>query len=253
MGLQESIIPSSYKGIVLFTPGGDVIYAIDEHKQDRWHLQLCAALQELLGLPEPPHFLVPCFTATIDCWLDPRSQTRCQAAEMSPMVQRYQPLLNMLFYSLDLQWSVLPNPGPGCDPAVLMTYRSRFPELWQSHDLVVKLDDSLRRSRFPQAEPWLSSNPTPSSPQGYVFRLFVSGQSLVTEQVLQSLHQVLERSLQRPYTLKIVDVKKHPEIAELNQITATPTLVRIWPKPVKRVVGDLNSVGKILQDMTSAF
>jgi circadian clock protein KaiB len=237
---------------VLFTPGGDVVYAIDEHKQNRWHLQLCAVLQELLGLAEPPHFLVPCFTATIDCWVDAQRQTRGQAAELYPMVQRYQALLNVLFHTKDLQWSVLPNPGATCDPAVLMTYRSRFPELWQCHDLVIKLDDSLKLERSPQPELW-GSNGAPLPPQGYVFRLFVSGQSLVTEQVLHNLHQVLERSLQRPYTLKIVDVKKHPELAELNQITATPTLVRIWPRPVRRIVGDLNSVGKILQDLTSSF
>ncbi|WP_239651521.1 hypothetical protein [Neosynechococcus sphagnicola] len=48
--------PNLFKGIALFTPGGDLIYGIDVSKQSRWHLHLCTALQELLGLTEPPHF-----------------------------------------------------------------------------------------------------------------------------------------------------------------------------------------------------
>ena len=66
--------PQLFKGIALFTPGGDLIYCIDSSKQGRWHLNLCAALQEILDLPEPPHFLVPCYTATIDHWLNPQTQ-----------------------------------------------------------------------------------------------------------------------------------------------------------------------------------
>ena len=50
---SSSPLPDFYKGIVLFTPGGDIIYTIDPNKQERWHLHLCLGLQEILGLPEP--------------------------------------------------------------------------------------------------------------------------------------------------------------------------------------------------------
>ncbi|MFM6041706.1 MAG: circadian clock protein KaiB, partial [Dolichospermum sp.] len=40
--------PQLFKGIALFTPGGDLIYCIDPSKQGRWHLNLCAALREIL-------------------------------------------------------------------------------------------------------------------------------------------------------------------------------------------------------------
>lgn len=93
-----------FKGIALFTPGGDLIYSIDPNKQGRWHSHLCAALQEILDLPEPPHFLVPCYTATIDHWLDPRTQQVQTFAEAYPAVIRHQAILNTLFSREELVW-----------------------------------------------------------------------------------------------------------------------------------------------------
>ncbi|MCZ0902429.1 circadian clock KaiB family protein, partial [Microcoleus sp. HI-ES] len=71
-------------------------------------------------------------------------------------------------------------------------------------------------------------------------RLFVSGSNPSTERTLETLHQFLEKCLDRPYTLKVIDVLKHPDQAEADQISATPTLIKFWPKPVRRIVGELN-------------
>jgi circadian clock protein KaiB len=62
-----------------------------------------------------------------------------------------------------------------------------------------------------------------------------------------SLHQLLEHSLRLPYSLKVIDVFKHPDQAEANQISATPTLLRVWPHPVRRIVGDLTDAERILR------
>jgi circadian clock protein KaiB len=86
---------------------------------------------------------------------------------------------------------------------------------------------------------------------GYVLRLFVAGHNANTERILQTLHQMLEQSLRYPYTLKVVDVFKHPDQAELYQVSATPTLVRAWPQPVRRLVGDIDNTAKILQLLVS--
>jgi circadian clock protein KaiB len=83
--------------------------------------------------------------------------------------------------------------------------------------------------------------------QGYVLRLFVSGNSAATEYILMSLHQLLENSLRHPYTLKVIDIFKHPDQAEANQISATPTLLRVWPQPVRRIVGDLTDAERVLR------
>lgn len=229
-----------FKGIALFTPGGDLIYCIDPDKQGRWHLHLCAALQEILELPEPPHFLVPVYTATIDRWIDPRTKQLRIAAEVYPPVERYQALLNAVFQAGNQIWQVAPWPEEFGDPIVLQTYRNQFPQLWEDHDLIVQLE---RTGFHPHSQPTATSD--------YVLRLFVSGHSTATERTLQILHLLLEQSLNHPYTLKIIDVLKHPDQAEANFITATPTLVRIWPQPVRRIVGELDDIEKVMQILGS--
>ena len=247
--------PQVFKGIALFTPGGDLVYCIDVHKQARWHLHLCASLQENLGLLEPPHFLVPCYTATVDRWVDSQTQQAHISAEAYPLVLRYQALLNAIFELGDMVWQPTSQYLESCSPMVLASYREHFPQLWENHDLVIQVEKSE-----PQLQPfsvsqsslsWAPIAPLPDT-SGYVLRLFVSGHSAATERILQNLHQILEQFLHRPYTLKVIDVHKHPEQAEISQISATPTLVKVWPKPVRRIVGDLDDASLILRALVEA-
>lgn len=231
-----------FKGIALFTPGGDLIYCIDKNKQSRWHLDLCAALQEMLGLPEPPHFLVPGYTATIDRWLDPQTRQVRSVAEAYPPVLRYQALLNAVFQTGKIEWQAAQWQEGLCDPRVLATYQTLFPQLWEEHDLILHWEKTGSHWEKTASD----KQKRPETP-GYVMRLFVSGNNAATESTLKSLHQILEQSLRHPYTLKVIDVVKHPEQAEADQVSATPTLVKVWPRPIRRIVGDLDNVGKLLQ------
>ncbi|MBE9177968.1 circadian clock KaiB family protein [Oculatella sp. LEGE 06141] len=239
-----------FKGIALFTPGGDLVYCIDPQKRVRWHLQLCAVLQDLLVLPELPHFLVPCYTATIDRWIDPKTQAVQTSAEACPFVLRHQALLNAVFEMGDFTWQVAPHSEDLCDLMLMTTYQHQFPQLWQNHDLVVRFETVEPQTQVEGDDrPNLAWSPRQQAQtaQGYVLRLFVSGHSAATERILQNLHQLLEKSLQQPYTLKVVDIYKHPDLAEADQVAATPTLVKAWPLPVRRMVGDLNDANKILR------
>ncbi|NJN87166.1 MAG: circadian clock protein KaiB [Leptolyngbyaceae cyanobacterium SL_7_1] len=242
----SDLIQQPFKGIALFTPGGDLVYCIDPYKQNRWHLQLCAVLQEVLKLTEPPHFLVPCYTATVDCWVDAHRQRLAIYAEAGLPVLQYQAILNAVFQTGDLVWKAAPGLRELCDPVMLAGYRQQFPQLWQEHDLVMQVETIKPEGRSTrQSLSW--SPPAMEESKGYVLRLFVSGNNASTESILQNLHELLEQSLPYPYTLKVVDIYKHPELAEENQVTATPTLVKIWPSPIRRIAGELNDANKILQ------
>jgi circadian clock protein KaiB len=236
-------LPEIFKGIALFTPGGDLIYCIDPSKQTHWHLNLCAYLQDILGLPEPPHFLVPGCTATIDRWRDPHSTRIHTSAEVYPLARRYQPLLNAIFGTDDRVWRTVPWSEASCNPNLLDTYRSQFPQLWESHDLILRYEDRSQKTEALHLHP----PSTDDTPQGYVLRLFVSGNNATTKHTLQSIHQLLERELHHPYTLKVIDISKHPEQAESNHVSAIPTLVRVWPHPVKRIVGEFEDLSRVLQ------
>ncbi len=247
-GVSQAVESSlqGFKGIALFTPGGDLVYCIDPQKQVHWHIHLCEMLQHWLGLKELPHFLVTCYTATVDRIVDPKTGQMQQVAEASPLVLRYQPLLNAVFGTEGLVWHPTPLRREVCDPIILMAYRTEFPQLWECHDLVVRYDQSSSRANaFHPAQPGSESSAYGKT-QGYVLRLFVAGHSSGTERILQKLYSLLEQLLDQPYSLKVIDVAQHPEQAELDQITATPTLVRVWPQPVRRIVGNLENVEQLL-------
>lgn len=261
-------LPLLYKGLALFTPGGDLIYCLDPSKQGHWHAQLCMALQQLLGLTAPPLFLTPCYTATVDRWLDSYTQELRVSAEAYPQVWRYRAILSHLFAVKPEQWQLLSDPIDSCDPPLLLSYRDQFPQLWQSHNLVVQLEQwsgysskttinanpgPRQAATQPSQPPAAMPSSTVEMPQGYVLRLFVSNRNPHITQVLENLHQVLDQVINAPYTLKIVDVTKHPDQAEMAQVTATPTLMRMWPLPVKRVVGDLDQIDRLLPLLDDPF
>ncbi len=215
------------------------MYCRDPEKRSRWHLNLCGALQEHLGLTDPPHFLVPCFTATVDRWMVSGSREINTVAEASPLVIKYQGLLNALFGLGAVEWQPVYSDLATCSGSVLETYRLQFPKLWQQHDLVLDISDDRHLAEVDDAAHH-GSGPGP------VLKLFVSGHSVLTERILKILQEVLETPQYRPYTLKVIDVSKHPEQAEAAQIQATPTLVRVWPLPVHRLVGELKDPQAIL-------
>lgn len=241
IGSVKPSTPRAFKGIAVFTPGGDLAYCCDYDKRNQWHLSLCGALQEHLGLLESPHFLVPYFTATVDYCVNVNTSEVQIFAETYPLVYPYQGLLNVLFGLGNLEWQrVMPKlEYRSC--LILETYRSRFPQLWENHDLILDISNQLSSSKGDIEQPTAEAESS-----GPVLRLFVSGHSALTEHILKTLQAVLESSRYQPYTLQMIDVSKHPEQAEIDQVSATPTLVRVAPKPIRRLVGELDNPRAIL-------
>ena len=103
-------VASGFKGIALFTPGGDCVYCMDQQKQVHWHIDLCTGLQKQLGLIEPPYFLLPCFTATIDQWFDADQQQLVTIAEAYPRAMPFQSFVECLVQSTGSAVAALTTP-----------------------------------------------------------------------------------------------------------------------------------------------
>jgi circadian clock protein KaiB len=52
--------------------------------------------------------------------------------------------------------------------------------------------------------------------------------------------------LEGRYTIEIIDLIEHPQLASGHQILAIPTLVRQLPAPLKKIIGDLSNTEKVL-------
>jgi circadian clock protein KaiB len=48
------------------------------------------------------------------------------------------------------------------------------------------------------------------------------------------------------YELEVVDLMKNPQLAHGDQILAIPTLVRNLPVPIRKIIGDLSNVDRVL-------
>lgn len=260
MSLDSSPLPETFKAIALFTPGGDLVYGIDPSRQARWHIHLCSGLQEIWSLPELPHFLVPAYTATVERWRDPKTQQLKVVAEVYPAVRRYIPLLNVAFGLKNHQeWNIISWQEEYCSQAILETHRQQFPQLWEERDLIVRLDPQHheRQARVDN----LKVDNSPGKPEieaiannvktDYILRLFISGSNPSAEKTLANIHQLLERGLTAPYTLKVIDLDKHRQRGKSERVMVTPTLIRVSPPPVKRIVGELDNIEQILQIISS--
>jgi circadian clock protein KaiB len=77
-------------------------------------------------------------------------------------------------------------------------------------------------------------------------RLYIAGQTPKSIQALKNITKYCREHLEGKYTIEIVDLLVNPQLAEGDQIFAIPTLVRKFPVPLRKIIGDLSNEEKVL-------
>lgn len=77
-------------------------------------------------------------------------------------------------------------------------------------------------------------------------RLYIAGQTPRSVAALSNLKKYCEQYLQGKYTIEVIDLLVHPQLAEGDQILAIPTLVKKVPEPIRKIIGDLSNKEKVL-------
>ena len=80
----------------------------------------------------------------------------------------------------------------------------------------------------------------------YILKLYVAGNTPNSMRALKTLRNILETEFRGVYALKVIDVLKNPQLAEEDKILATPTLAKILPPPVRRIIGDISDRERVL-------
>ena len=83
----------------------------------------------------------------------------------------------------------------------------------------------------------------------HVLRLYVTGSTQRSTRAIDNLRRVLESELPDSYDLEVVDVYEHPEAVAEHQILAAPTLIKLMPEPVRRIIGDLSDTERVLRGL----
>lgn len=77
-------------------------------------------------------------------------------------------------------------------------------------------------------------------------RLYVAGDAPNSAQAIANLEALCRAHVQDRHEIEIVDVLREPGRALADGIFMTPTLVRLGPKPVLKIIGTLSLAQPIL-------
>jgi len=83
----------------------------------------------------------------------------------------------------------------------------------------------------------------------YVLRLFVAGATVRSRQAVLRVRQLCEAELKGGCTLDVIDIYQQPKLARENQIVATPTLIKEFPRPVRRFSRNLLSTAALFAEL----
>ena len=84
------------------------------------------------------------------------------------------------------------------------------------------------------------------APPEWTLRLYIAGMTPKALGALSNLKAICEEHLQGKYSIEVIDLVQNPQLGEGDQILATPTLVRALPIPIKKIIGNLANVDRVL-------
>jgi len=92
----------------------------------------------------------------------------------------------------------------------------------------------------------LARNQSADDSEKWDLRLYVAGQTPRSLTAFANLKRLCEEHLAGRYSIEVIDLMKHPQLAAGDQILAIPTLVRKLPQPIRKIVGDLRDTDRAL-------
>jgi circadian clock protein KaiB len=79
----------------------------------------------------------------------------------------------------------------------------------------------------------------------FSFRLYVAGEGQNSVRAIANLTALCEARLEGRHHIEVIDVFGHPHRALADGIVMTPTLMRLEPAPIRRVVGTLQETERV--------
>lgn len=80
----------------------------------------------------------------------------------------------------------------------------------------------------------------------YALRLYISGSTSKSALAVENIKRVCEQHLKNRYDLEVIDIYQQAHLARDQQIVAVPTLIKRLPLPLRRLIGDMSNLEKVL-------
>jgi circadian clock protein KaiB len=79
-----------------------------------------------------------------------------------------------------------------------------------------------------------------------LLRLYIAGNAPNSLAAITNATAICEAHFAAAYDIEIVDMLAHPGRALLDRVIVTPTLIRLFPLPARRIVGSLSDTHQTL-------
>jgi len=90
------------------------------------------------------------------------------------------------------------------------------------------------------------AQPVASAEETWELYLYVTGHSPTGVRALVNLERACAHWLPGRYHIEVIDLVENPHLAFEDQILAVPTLVKKYPPPIRKMVGDLADTERLL-------
>ena len=96
----------------------------------------------------------------------------------------------------------------------------------------------------------MTAGPPPESlpvPMIWKLRLYVNGASPHSVAAVENVQRICDEDLGGYVDFEVLDIRSEPEQVLQDNVYVAPTLVRRWPEPVRRLVGELSDADRVRQ------
>ncbi len=83
----------------------------------------------------------------------------------------------------------------------------------------------------------------------FKFQLYVAADSLNSAQAIANLGALCRQYLPGRHEIEVVDVFLEPQRALAENVRMTPTLLKVSPRPARRIIGTLSQTQRVLDTL----
>jgi circadian clock protein KaiB len=85
--------------------------------------------------------------------------------------------------------------------------------------------------------------------QVYVLKLYITGASPNSTRAVNNIKIFCEKYLRNRYDLEVIDIYQQPLMAQNEQVIALPLLIKSFPLPKKRLIGNMSDTVRVLKGL----
>ena len=108
------------------------------------------------------------------------------------------------------------------------------------------MSDPLEDTTLGAADKALKDTLNDTNEPQYILQLYVTGNTARSSRTIEHIQKVCQEYLDGRYELEVIDIFQQPARAREAQIIAVPTLVRQFPRPPRKLVGDMTDDKNLL-------